>query len=248
MGDYAFCGCRWLARIDLGHTKVRTLPIGCFDNCVALAVVVLPPVLDAIGRRTFYNCKALGHLSFPVTLTKIDAEALSNTGLTEADFQDCGKLAEIGNGAFRGCNALREIHFSAGLKSCGDYAFAGCRDLAALDFRPCPNLAQVGTQAFDGCSGLKGVQIGLAVAVTGEMFAHCTALELVTVPMGAPPPTGLPANVRVQLGNAPTTADRGVAARAAGYERPCRGAATAASTGTTRAGSGGAPQRDPSDA
>jgi hypothetical protein len=198
--------------------------------------------LDSIGRRALYNCKALGHLGFPAALTKVDAGALSNTGLAKALFQDCRKLAEIGNRAFRGCNALRQVHFGAGLKSCGNYAFADCRGLAALDFRPCPNLAQVGKQAFDGCSGLKRVQIGLAVAVTRAMFADCTALEVVTVPMGAPPPTGLPTGVRVQLGNALTTADRGVAARPAADERPCRGAAAAASKGTTRAGGGEAPQ------
>jgi hypothetical protein len=93
------------------------------------------------------------------------------------------------------------------LKSCGDCAFQNCPSLTALDFRPCPNLAEIGEKPFDGCSGLGKIQFGSAVAVMASTFANCPALEIVTVPFFAPVPTGLPTNVRTEVGDALTSAE-----------------------------------------
>jgi hypothetical protein len=57
----------------------------------------------------------LAHLKFPATLTRIENNwALSCTGLIEADFRDCPKLAQIGGHAFNSCGALREVLFGRG--------------------------------------------------------------------------------------------------------------------------------------
>jgi hypothetical protein len=202
LGEAAFLECGRLTGIDLGETSVRALSAHCFRNCVALTAVVLPPNLDSIGQQAFHKCGALARLKFPATLRKIEDHALSHTGLTEADFRKCPKLAKIGNCVLCHCDALRNVRFGPGLASCGDYAFCNCPSLTTLDFRPCPNLRHLGTLAFYGCSGLRQVHFGSTAAVTPTTFTNCTALELISVPMDAPIPPELPTEVRVEAGNA----------------------------------------------
>jgi hypothetical protein len=97
--------------------------------------------------------------------------------------------------------------FPATLVKIGKYALA-CTSLAEADFRECPKLAEVGFHAFYSCSALREVHFGSAIhsgpAISGAAgtFDSCGELELVTMPVGAPVPTGLPARVRVVLGSA----------------------------------------------
>jgi hypothetical protein len=101
MGDCAFHNCGRLTRIDLGRTKVRALSRWCFRDCVSLAIAALPSCLQSIGHQAFFNCKALERLEFPATLRMIESySALGGTGLTEADFRECPKFAQIGAYAF----------------------------------------------------------------------------------------------------------------------------------------------------
>jgi hypothetical protein len=115
----------------------------------------------------------LARLKFPATLRKIGSHALSHTSLIEADFRECPELAQVGAYAFYTCNALRRVHFAAGLTSCGECAFQSCPTLGQLDFRPCQNryMAQLRWQP---------------------------AMEIILVPIGATAPSGRAKTGRVK--------------------------------------------------
>jgi hypothetical protein len=158
--------------------------------------------MDSVGQAAFYECRALERLEFPVTLTMIeDNYAFCYTALTEADFRSCPKLTRVGHYAFASCNALRDVYFSAGLRSCGNCAFRNCPSLTALDFRPCVHLMEIGEQPFKDCLRLREIRFGSAVPLTGAMFTNCPALELITLPVGAPAPADLPARISWELSN-----------------------------------------------
>jgi hypothetical protein len=168
---------------------------------------MLPPNLHSIGRSAFYNCAALARLKFPATLARIGSHALSYTGLTEVDFRECRELAEVGAYAFHSCRALRKVHFGAGLKSCGKRAVRPCPGPTALSSRPSSGAGQFGEPPSDRCSAVKNLQFESTELLMATTFTNCTALEVVSVPKGAPTPIGLPTKVRVELGKALTTAE-----------------------------------------
>ncbi|WP_455672969.1 leucine-rich repeat domain-containing protein [Phocaeicola sp.] len=88
----AFNSCSFAS---LNLSGVTSLGNGAFQNCSALATVILSESLTAIGSSAFSNT-ALTSITLPETLTTIGNSAFSNTSITEIDIPESVKVIESG--------------------------------------------------------------------------------------------------------------------------------------------------------
>lgn len=161
--------------------------------------VTFSPYVTAIGNYLFYNSATLETIVFegdPVAV-----------GLRS--FQDCGKLATVGNGkvksvdqhsfarctslksieitdddiigpnAFQDCSALESVTFPSSLTAITNTAFANCTALKAVSFPA--NVETINPFAFRGCTALEKVTFGKNIrTIQSSAFGNCTALKQVT--------------------------------------------------------------------
>lgn len=96
LGAYMFYGCAKLRTIKLSN-KLQEIPNGMFSYCASLTEIAIPssvkrmgssvfgacsnlrdvhlPVLDVIGKNTFYNCESLQEIVIPEGVKEIQKEA-----------------------------------------------------------------------------------------------------------------------------------------------------------------------------
>lgn len=88
-----------------------------------------------------------GAITIPAGTTVISEKAFyQNTSITSVDVPET--LLSIGNSAFEGCTALRQVSpLPTGFRQIGERAFAGCTSLSSFDK---PALVSVGSGAFIG--------------------------------------------------------------------------------------------------
>ncbi len=91
IGEYAFYGC--------GAIKSITLPQGteeigasAFASCVSLEEVILPRTLKVVRERLFYECRSLRFVQMFDSISVIEANAFSYTGIEEIAF--CGSAEQ----------------------------------------------------------------------------------------------------------------------------------------------------------
>ena len=88
---------------------------------------------------------------------------------------------EIGDGAFLGAVALREVRLHGGIRRIGDGAFDSCFSLETVRFGG--GVEVIGEGAFRDCSSLKTLSLPPSVTYLGaESFAGCSALKAVKLP------------------------------------------------------------------
>lgn len=92
-------------------------------------------------------------------------------------------VKKIAGEAFADNNMIRSVSFEKGsrLKSIGEYAFMGCRNLVKIDFPE--SLAEIGESAFRECDSLEEVSLPDAVTVLPKnLFYWCESLKKVKLP------------------------------------------------------------------
>lgn len=129
--------------------------------------VVIPPrvwerPIVAIGERAFKDCAALESIIF-----------------SEPDWEmyfPGDELTEIGEYAFAGCTALREVELPDSVSVVWRGAFYGCEALTTVSFFESPYFA---SYVFTRCSSL--VSVSPLKNVTEGLFYDCKALTEVTI-------------------------------------------------------------------
>ena len=127
----AFVNCTQLYSVDFVSNQLYNINIedgksssdGAFANCTALTSITLPEGLTRIPNNCFYNCSRLITVNIPSTV-KNDA----------FDGKNAQKVA-IGNSAFYGCLALKNLNISmdgSGDFSLGTSALSNCKELETL--------------------------------------------------------------------------------------------------------------------
>ncbi|EJK71025.1 hypothetical protein THAOC_07570 [Thalassiosira oceanica] len=122
--------------------------------------------------------------------------------LAEVQFDE-GSLEVIGDCAFLGCKALREVAIPSSVTKLGSNAFEGCSNLAKVQFHEgleiikesafqgCTlqqvyipsSVTKLGDSAFFKCINLAEVQFKEGIEIIGECaFYECTALQQVILP------------------------------------------------------------------
>ena len=121
----------------------------------------------AMTASMFKNCKKLGSIKLPATVTTIGASAFESCeALTTVTIPDASQITAIGNSAFK-----------------------GCKKLTAIDLKAAPLVVTtgLGTSTFEGCEALTSIDLSAAL-LTGldatnqtTLFKGCKKLATVTV-------------------------------------------------------------------
>ena len=84
---------------------------GVFQSCNNLKKVVLPESLTVLGKGSFQECTSLESINIPAGVTRIESDALRNTGLKSVEFH--ADVTYFGAQAFRDCKQLTEVVINA---------------------------------------------------------------------------------------------------------------------------------------
>ncbi|MCM1263776.1 MAG: leucine-rich repeat protein [Butyrivibrio sp.] len=203
IGDEAFAGAGLIESIDLGNA----VQIGnrAFKNCTHLSKVTLAQGTGQIGAECFYGT-AISTIELPSSVTKISYGAFADCiQMTSIDFNKLTDAAVIGDYAFYGCTALREVDMTnARIKQIGKGAFAA--EAGVLEKFTFPQIVQtgimddpncIGDYMFAGRSSLKTVvfpknygssSLKKGFKLPDNMFHACINLEYVEFPADAGKP------------------------------------------------------------
>lgn len=162
-----------LEEIDLSESNFAFSGTMLFSNNNHIVKVILPTSLSEIGERWLQYCanletvivpgnnlKKVGGAAFtlsrklhtvvlPNSVTEIQPEAFSYTGLQRFDLPQ--KVDIVAGKLFAGCRNLEEVRMSANVTEILGGAFMNCKKLSKLHFK--------GTKAFvwnDNCIGFQG--------------------------------------------------------------------------------------------
>ena len=199
----AFEGCGKLKRVTINGTLYRIGEMA-FWQCTSLEEVIINGSVEIVGGGAFYNCESLTEINLPVGIKSIDGSVeyeYDNYGA----FEECTNLTKvtvgdesasvkfsIGDRAFYGCSALKEVTLGNGLTDIRPFAFmySGIKTITLGE-----SLKTISGGAFYGCSELLEITIPKKVEAiydrdyistgysTGDYygaFGKCESLEKVT--------------------------------------------------------------------
>ncbi len=101
-----------------------------FANCEALAEVILPEGLLAIGGSTFQYCTSLKNIYIPRSVKAIASDAFYESGLEEVEILNPDILLYK---SFEYATSLKKVTLPEGLKALGAYTFFGCNALTEVN-------------------------------------------------------------------------------------------------------------------
>ena len=92
-------------------TTIGAEGTGVFQSCSNLKNIVLPENLTILGKGSFQECTSLESINIPAGVTRIESDALRNTGLKEVEFH--AGVTYFGAQAFRDCKQLTKVVINA---------------------------------------------------------------------------------------------------------------------------------------
>jgi hypothetical protein len=225
----AFAGCTALRGITLPD-RLTFIGRNAFAGCALFRKITFPGALKTVEEGAFSGCAGLKKITVK-TSRRLDyaAMGLNDEGLSLNVNADCfigdkafagftamksvtlnKETESVAAGAFQNCTGLTELKFPPGLKTVGDFAFAGCtglagevkfppeiRDIGKSAFAGCFRLGKVtippryncaiGENAFAGCVGLRDIDFGSDshIDIQEGAFQGCGGLEELSVPQAA---------------------------------------------------------------
>lgn len=160
---------------------------GAFKDCTSLSSFTIPENVDFIGKSAFSGCKLLTGIVIPESVTAIGDYAFENCEKLTSLTMSGSNLASIGKSAFKGAFSDAEddaealkITIPSSVKSIGDSAFDGISALKEVSFSDNSVLESIGAYAFFG-TGITSIVLPASLNVLGEYaFAGCKNLKNVT--------------------------------------------------------------------
>ena len=132
VGDRAFYECNNLQHIpDLSH--VTSMDEYAFTGCESLSGTLNLSSLDSIPMKAFTQTMAVDSVVFSDNLYYIGQNAFTGCGLKSAIIDS---PVEIIEGAFAGCERLKNVSLSEKITSLGASAFSRCTALSNVDVSP----------------------------------------------------------------------------------------------------------------
>ena len=92
-------------------TTIGAAGSGVFQSCTNLKNIVLPESVTVLGKGSFQECSSLESINIPAGVTRIESDALRNTGLKEVEFH--AGVTYFGAQAFRDCKQLTKVVINA---------------------------------------------------------------------------------------------------------------------------------------
>lgn len=155
--DYTFSGCTNLKGVDLTHSDVKELSVGCFKDSVKLKDVKLSK-----------NVKTVADYAF------------SNTGF-ESDIPNMSDVETFGDYIFSDCESLTSITYNSPFVP--EYMFSGCKNLSFIEWGTdnslFENVFQIEAGAFEN-TGFTTFTVPKRITVINDFCFHdCKNLEQV---------------------------------------------------------------------
>lgn len=178
------------------------------DNALAgtsIESIKIPESVTVIGDYAFQKTP-IETLKIPKNVTKIGASAFYESAIKRIEFEEGGKLTELGDFVFKGCNNLESFVIPPSVTTFGISPFLGCKNMKSItieknsDLKRLPvlpygseiteftipnTIEEISTGAFSGLAKLKKVVIEdnseLKALPTG-CFSNCSSL--ITVDFG----------------------------------------------------------------
>ncbi len=173
ISTYAFAGCSKLTNITFEKQEV-TAEDGTVSSVTSLKL---------IDEYAFNNCKLLTSIELPESLTTINDDAFSYSGLTSINFPT--NIETIGE-SFYGSNALTNITFAgtaekpSNLKSIASGSFKNV-PVENIAFPVSNSVIELGASLFGVNSTLKTVYLSESISYIADVFTGCNALNKITV-------------------------------------------------------------------
>ncbi len=147
-----------------------------------VTAVTFPSTLTKIDAYAFSWCPFLKSVTFPQNITYIGDSAFRNcTALTGVTFQNESVFLE--GYTFAGCKALKSVVLPSKLTSIPNGLFDDCIQLASIDIPS--TVGSIGSTAFFNCDKLVSVTIpGNVRSIGQQAFDYCQNLTVITMKEG----------------------------------------------------------------
>ncbi|GEM_PF-2118681 len=195
IGEGAFANATALTSVTMSN-NVTEIGSSAFEGDEKLDNIQLSTALEKIEYKTFYNNKALKMINIPDSVTAIETQAFSNSGLTEITipksvtrhgdslFENTPLKKVVLNGTgdityhmFNGCKYLTDVTVSKGVKNIGREAFTGCTQLKEIVFPY--GLQEIARAAFSKCTALTSVTLPRTVkTIADDVFSYPARITL----------------------------------------------------------------------
>ncbi len=166
--ERAFAKCISLTTLDLPDT-VTLIEGGAFGKCSNLSNVKLSKSLEQMNAHAFFDCDRLTSIEIPKSLTNSNNAYI---GEFVYGWQD---------GAFYGCDGLKNVSFEEGATTISRGLFAHCPGLESIVIPD--TVTKIGDNAFRDCANLKNIKLSESLTEIGSMaFSYCSSLETIKIP------------------------------------------------------------------
>ncbi len=161
----AFYGCKSLSTVNLSANVIME------DAFAETKLLEEKSSLVIVGNTIIDGQGCVGEVIIPEGITSISAYAFANNKSITAVVLP-KSLRIIDDGAFYGCNQLKEITGTDTIEKIGKQAFSKCVTLEQLTLK----VKQVDERAFAMCKALKLADIPETMIIGKEVFAGCKSL------------------------------------------------------------------------
>ena len=195
----AFYNCTSLQQINLAQAPVTKIGAYAFYLCGAVTSVALPDSLTEICEGAFYGCDR-ATVTIPKAVATVGSHAISGTitvsslntsfaarggalynksftrlliyprSLTTVSLTLDSSVTAIGDAAFYGVTALKNLRLSDKVSVIPISAFSGCSNLNTITFSK--NVTEIKSSAFAGCKSLYTVNYIGTMAQWDSLMAH----------------------------------------------------------------------------
>lgn len=169
IGDHAFAGCQELTELSLDISDEVTIGNSAFEGCTKLTDIKIP-ISTKFGSDSFKNCDSIA--SIDVLSGNGIGTNYTSSGYKYTPWFIAGSVRDIA------------ITLADGIKSIGDYTFAGCKFVTDFTgFDGLTTLTSLGSHAFLGCESITAIKVPEGVPVIRtDTFKDCILLASVDLP------------------------------------------------------------------
>jgi len=180
IASLSFYECENLATVTIAEdSQLKTIGSEAFTCCTSLAAIILPTGLTRINAYAFSEAGLTG-ITIPTSVAHIGEGAFSWTNITEISIP--AGIASINDYTFRSCANLAKVTLPASVTSIGEYAFAYCPSLSEINIPA--GVLSIGEEAFNGCAFTEFTIPAGVATINKSTFFNCRNLTHIIIPEG----------------------------------------------------------------
>ena len=173
-----FMDCSALECVDFtGADTIKRMRESCFQNCIHLRTMVLPPNLEVIEGSSFKACIGLEHISIHENVRSIGNFVFFGcTNLRSLILHD--GIKTIGNSTFANCTSLVKVVIPASVGDVNPLCFQNCIKLEEVLFNKGSKVNEIRTGTFENCMKLETIKLWWRVEhIHKDAFKNCLSLQ-----------------------------------------------------------------------